>query len=260
MINKHTVTGSPNSTQVFVADSPQGKSFTSLADLTSHHLKNSDTVGTRVRHESNAQANHSNIVIPNVFMKKEIQYNEAQNQSLKFNMKSDINFQKNYGESSNERNKATSLQDNFCNLSIGSKIDSVNKKLYPEVSKTDTCISSQDNWTIDLSIALKEAELLSVEKNSKQSNLDTGDVHKNSMNANPQIESNVIDISYFRLPTTLNLISLRNVRLAYTKLNVSAFGQTLCKNWRLSKPKLKSQKQECHKIKRFDFSIPYRRT
>lgn len=68
-----------------------------------------------------------------------------------------------------------------------------------------------------------------------------------------------IEIPYILLPTTLNLSSLRNVKLPHTKQNVSLFGRTLCRTWKSKKPILKSQEQQRETVKRFDFSVPYSR-
>jgi len=115
--------------------------------------------------------------------------------------------------------------------------------------------SSPDDW-VDLSTALKEAEFLT-DSSFRNDNLTTSrklyhDMHNLEicLEDDTRVTSNM-------LPVTLNLCVLKHVKLPYTKKNVSSFGKTLCKEWKMKRPILKAIVRHYNIVRPFDFSTPY---
>jgi len=119
----------------------------------------------------------------------------------------------------------------------------------------EICTQSSDDW-VDLSSALKEAEFLSDNAFCNDNVTTSRKLYRNTHNVEIYLEDDN-RVTPNVLPVTLNLCALRYVKLPYTKKNVSVFGKTLCKQWKIKRPVLRANVQHYNTIKPFDFSIPY---
>lgn len=244
--------------------------FKSLADLTAHHLqKSSSLLGSRNTNEKTLSCG-TNFVIPKLSLKKD-NCNDQSNVDLSATQRN-INIG---SDTLNDKTKVDpnsmdslerhishvlALSRNYTNpdsIDISQKVESKEDSLL-NVSGTRT--PSPDLWMIDLSSALKEATAI-IPNNpiSSHTKAKVIGITDTISKLNIHISDHNTPIPYNILPTTLNLSPLKHVKLPYAKKNVSLFGRTLCKTWKLRKPNLKSQKQQYETVRRFDFSVPYSR-
>ena len=238
--------------------------FKTLADLTAHHLQNtSNLLGNE-----KTSSPKTNFLIPKLSIKKD-NCNDINEQLNLSTILEDIHID---SAAVNDRKSDDSMDSlerslssvfafskDFINTSIKSNSQNMESKNDLIVNVGDTRTPSPDPWIIDLNSTLKEATFL-VSNNCSHTKLEMlKDVHNIIPNSSLQIPNKNIEIPYAMLPTTLNLSCLRYIKLPYSKKNVSLFGRTLCRTWKLKKPILKSQQEHHKTVKRFDFSVPYTR-
>lgn len=242
--------------------------FKTLADLTAHHLqKNSSLIDNANSNEKNLLPK-TNFVIPKLSIKKD-------NRSDINNVQLDLpTAQKDIDDSIlNDRKTDDSMDSleqslfsafafsrDYPNTIIKSNSQSVKSQNDPVLNVSGTRTPSPDPWIIDLNSTLKETTFLASNSNRHTKSEVLEDIHNVIPISTLQISNENIEIPYAMLPTKLNLSYLRYVKLPYTKKNVSLFGRTLCRTWKLKKPILKSQQEHHKTIRRFDFSVPYTRT
>lgn len=242
--------------------------FNSLADLTAHHLQKSSSLINDTNSTRKPFSPSTNFLIPKL--------------SIRQDRSSDLSDRQ-LGLSTVQRNRnveLNSIDDTKKDYSMVLLEKSISNVLALSEDCTDIKPSSQnleteegsltnvngirtpspDNWMIDLSSALKEATSLVSDNCSQKKPKVSTNSNNNIPNTSLNITNQNIEIPYVVLPTTLNLSCLKSVKLPYTKQNVSLFGRTLCRSWKWKKPILKSQEQQYETVKRFDFSVPYRRT
>lgn len=225
------------------SDTSAAQPFSSLAALTADYLQKSNAtnnIESRERHQSQ-------FVIPKLSIKKDSE--EMKNHSPKFPNENKLNTS----------SKINLLQRNFSNMKIVSKSNPVRDVRSEEQPKDPISIvnaisTPSDDW-VDLSTALKEAEFLAdnafCNANLTNSRQSYRDMHLEvCLEDDNRITANA-------LPVTLNLRALRYGKLPYTKENVSIFGRTLCRKWRMKRPVLRAIARQYNTIKPFDFSTPY---
>lgn len=149
------------------------------------------------------------------------------------------------------------LSRNYTDHNIKNKSQNMELEENSTLNVSGTRTPSPDPWIIDLSSALKEATSLVVDNCTDIKPKVLKDVNNVIPNSRLQTSNQSIDFPYAMLPTTLNLSSLKYAKLPYTKRNVSLFGRTLCRTWKMKKPLLKSRSEQHQTIQKFDFSIPY---
>lgn len=229
-------------------------SFKSLADLTAHHLQKSSNLIDNTNSNEKKFTSKTNFVIP----KLSIQNKNCNNTQLDV-----CAIQKHIDYSMDSLEKSLSSvfasSKNYTDTNIKNDSQNIEIKKDTILNENGTRTSSPDSWMIDLNSALKEAtSLVSSNQNYAKSKILEDDYNIIS-NTNLKTFNQNDEIPCDMLPTTLNLSCLRYVKLPYTKKNVSLFGRTLCRTWKLKKPILKSQDHQ-EKLKRFGFSVPYTRT
>lgn len=258
--SKHTQSVNLNTMKIPSRHNADSQSFSSLAALTAHHLQKSNPINDRELCKEQ-QLPNLQFVIPKLSIKNDSKITE--NKSL-LKASDDGSSEKQLISNSNlNKYSINLLQKDFSNMSILSKNNIVmDVKLEEQLQNPISVIHdirspSPDGCVIDLTIALKEAKLLTdgTFNNSIASGKFYGDA--------PNIEiymMNTTDAISNMLPVTLNLSALRHVKLRYTKKRVSVFGRTLCRKWKTRKPVLRVLVQYRGVIKPFDFSVPYRST
>lgn len=243
------------------------QSFGSLAALTAHHLQKSNTNDVKFserEQSSNLFDKQKQFLIPKLSIKDDKNDDFKNRELLKSHNNDDSKSiyttkQLIFADSIN-KHKSIDLQTKFSNMHILSNSDTeVDVNLEKQLEKSINVVNevrttSPENWIIDLSTALKEAELLT---ESSFNSINSTSLKKSYYNT-PNLEIDDKDEISNVLPVTLNLYALRRVQLPYTKKKVSLFGRTLCKKWKTRKPNLKLSVYYLDtNVKRFDFSTPY---
>ncbi|XP_076248470.1 uncharacterized protein LOC143188219 [Calliopsis andreniformis] len=240
--------------------------FNSLADLTAHHLQNTSSI----MNSTNSDRPHSsstNFVIPKLSIKKD-RSNNLNDMTLDTSiLQNNRNVKSDLVDDKEKDYSIDSLEKSILNmLALSDDCTNIKRNSYNLQAKEDSLLNvngtrtpSPDNWMIDLSSALKETTLVASDSSSQTKSNVLKTSKNNISNPNLHITNRDNEVPYICLPTTLNLSSLKNVKLPYTKKNVSLFGRTLCRTWKSRKPALKSQRQQHETVKRFDFSVPYSR-
>lgn len=257
LTSHHTESVHSDTTKISPQNNTDAQCFGSLAALTTHHLQNSNAINVEFREKE--QLPNSQFVIPKLSIKKN-DYPDVNNiQSLELH-----NNSKRQPVHANNKHPINLLERNFSDMYISLENNDVtnveSKKQFKDpinvINKTRT--PSPDNWMIDLSTALKEAEFLT-NCTSTNANLTVSRKFYYDM---PNLEICIEDNSVISntLPVTLNLCALRHIKLPHTKKNVSVFGRTLCRKWKTRKPVLKILVQHYNTVKSFDFSTPYQNT
>lgn len=231
--------------------------FSSLAALTADYLQKSNATNNI---ESQERCQSSIFVIPKLSIKKKETNEKTRNIQLPFNNENS----KRQLVSTNilGKHEIDLLQKDFSNMDIFPKsnivksVKSENQLKDPINIVNEICTSSSDDW-VDLSTALKEAEFLT-DSAFCNANLTTSrKLYHDTHNLEIYLEDDN-RVTPNVLPVTLNLCALRFVKLPYTKRNVSVFGKTLCKKWKIKRPILEVIVQQYNTIKPFDFSTPYK--
>jgi len=255
LISYQTDSASSNTIKISSQSNTDVQSFGSLAALTAHHLQKSDATNyTEFR--KNSPSSNLQFVIPKLSIKKN-NSEETDTQLLKFR---DIEYRQTISINNIDKPSIDLLEADFSNMRI--LPNSATKNINFE-SQTRTIINdvnqirtpSPDNL-VDLSIALKEAELLTRNISNANSALKKLDYEMANLEIRNDDKNN---IKPNLLPVTLNLCALRLTKLPYSKQKPSVFGRTLCRKWKMEKPNLKIFTQHCDTIKPFDFSISYTR-
>lgn len=243
-----------NSTMDSLKNNSNKISFKSLADLTAHHLQKSSNLIDNTNSNEKSFSSKTNFVIPKL---------SIQNENCNDSQLDVCAIQKHIDYSMDSLEKSLSSvfasSKNYTDTNIKNDSQNIELKKDTILNENGTRTSSPDSWMIDLNSALKEStSLVSSNQNYAKSKILEDDyniissTNLKTFNQNDEIPCDI-------LPTTLNLSCLRYVKLPYTKKNVSLFGRTLCRTWKLKKPILKSQDHH-EKLKRFGFSVPYTRT
>ena len=263
-ISNHIDSVTSNSTNDPCKNNLDAVSFKSLADLTAHHLQKSTNLIGSTNFNGEASLCSTNFVIPKLSIKND-KSNDLENVQLNsFDSKININLESIYDQEKDD--SMDSLERSISNVLALSRNytdhNIKNKSQNMELEENSTNVSgtrtpSPDPWIIDLSSALKEATSLVVDTCTDTKSKALKDVSNVIPNSRLQTSNENTDIPYAMLPTTLNLSSLKHAKLPYTKRNVSLFGRTLCRMWKMKKPLLKSQLEQHQTIQKFDFSIPY---
>ena len=263
-IPNHIDSVTSNSTNDPCKNNLDAVSFKSLADLTAHHLQKSTNLIGSTNFNGEASLCSTNFVIPKLSIKND-KSNDLENVQLNsFDSKKNINLESIYDQEKDD--SMDSLERSISNVLALQGIILIrilkNKSQNMELEENSTNVSgtrtpSPDPWIIDLSSALKEATSLVVDTCTDKNSKALKDVSNVIPNSRLQTSNENTDIPYAMLPTTLNLSSLKYAKLPYTKRNVSLFGRTLCRIWKMKKPLLKSQSKQHQTIQKFDFSIPY---
>lgn len=257
LISHHTESIHSNTTKIPLQNNIDAQCFGSLAALTAHHLQKSSAANVEC-HEKE-QLPNSQFVIPKLSIKKNDNANVENIQSLKLHDNS-----KKQLVHANSKHPINLLQKNFSDMYISVENNDMTNIESKEQFKDSINIvneartPSPDNWMIDLSTALKEAEFLTDCISSNANLTASRKFYYDMPNLEMCIEDNKNSVISNTLPVTLNLCALRHIKLPYTKKNVSVFGRTLCRKWKTKKPILKSLVQHYDTIKSFDFSTPYR--
>lgn len=245
-------------TEVSSRDNTDSQSFSSLAALTAHHLKKSNPTNDKELREKR-QSPSLQFVIPKLSINSN---SEATENKLPLKFSNDESSEKQLvANSSSNRYPMDLLQNDFSNMSILSRgnilMDVKLEKQFqsPMAVVNDIRSPSPDGCVIDLTMALKEAQLLA--DGSFSNSTASGKFYRDAPNLEIYMR-NAADFMPNMLPVTLNLCALRHVRLRYTKTQVSMFGKTLCRKWKTKKPILKVLVQHRGAVKPFDFSVPYR--
>lgn len=256
LISHHTESIHSDTAKITSQNNMDTQCFGSLAALTAHHLQKSSA---NVEFREKEQLPNSQFVIPKLSMKKNDNTNVKNIQSLKLH-----NNSKKQSVHANSKHPINLLEKNFSDMYISLENNDVtnveSKKQFKDpinvVNEVRT--PSPDNWMIDLSTALKEAEFLT--DCISNANLTASKKFYYDMpNLEMCIEDNKNSVISNTLPVTINLCALRHIELPYTKKNVSVFGRTLCRKWKTKKPVLKIPIQCYDTVKSFDFSTPYQR-
>ncbi|CAK9803563.1 hypothetical protein ANTPLA_LOCUS3690 [Anthophora plagiata] len=244
-------------------------SFTSLADLTAHHLQKSSTLIDRTNSNGKTCLPNTNFVIPKLSIKKSscsdlnnIQFGLStiqKNINMQFEMANDRKKDDSMDSLERSISNVLALSRDCTNSNTRNNSHSVETKEDAILNVSGNRTPSPDPWMIDLSSALKEATSVVSNNYSYKNSKTLKDANNVTPNLNLYTSNQNVENPYDMLPTTLNLSCLKYVKLPYTKKSVSLFGRALCKTWKLKKPILKSQKIQYETIKRFDFSVPYTR-
>lgn len=256
LISHHTESIHSDTTKITSQNNMDTQCFGSLAALTAHHLQK---FSANVEFREKEQLPNSQFVIPKLSMKKNDNANVKNIQSLKLHDNS-----KRQSVHANSKHPINLLETNFSDMYISLENNDVtnveSKKQFkdPINVANEARTPSPDNWMIDLSTALKEAELLT-DCTSSANLTASRKFYYDMPNLEMCIEDNKNSVISNTLPVTLNLCALRHIKLPYRKKNVSVFGKTLCRKWKTKKPVLKIPVQRYDTVKSFDFSTPYQR-
>jgi hypothetical protein len=256
LISDQTDSTSSNTIKISSQNNADVQSFGSLAALTAHHLQKSDATNY-TEFLKNSPSSSSQFVIPKLSIKKNDSEETTDTQLLKFR---DNENRQTISINNIDKHSIGLLEADFSNMRIfpNSATKNINfenqtRSIINDVNQIRT--PSPDNL-VDLSIALKEAELLT----RNISNADFALKKLDHEMANLEIHNDdKNNIKPNLLPVTLNSCALRLTKLPYTKQKPSVFGRTLCRKWKTEKPNLKIFTQHCHTIKPFDFSTSYTR-
>lgn len=243
-----------DTTKISLQSNTNVQPFSSLAALTADYLQKSNTannIESQEKHESPI----AQFVIPKLSINKKDSEKTKSVPSPKFHDNENTRRQLKFTNISS-KHKIDLLQKDFSNMNIFPNIlkdvESEEQLKIPISIVNKICTQSSDDW-VDLSTALKEAEFLS-DNAFCNDNLTSRKLYRNTHNLEIYLEDNRVTP---KLPVTLNLCALKYVKLPYTKKNVSVFGKTLCKQWKIKRPVLRANVQHYNTIKPFDFSIPY---
>lgn len=258
LISHHTESIHSDTTKISSQNNTDTQCFNSLAALTAHHLQKSNKAAN-VEFRERERLSNSQFVIPKLSMKKNDNADVRNMQSLKLS-----NNNKMQPIHTNHKHSIDLLDKDFSDMCIVENNHATNVKSKEQfkdsinVDINETRTASPDNWMIDLSIALKEAEHLT---DCTSNNLTVPRKFYYDM---PNLETCIEDyknsVISNTLPITLNLCNLRHAKFSYTKKKVSVFGRTLCRKWETRKPVLKIVLQRYDTVKPFDFSTPYQNT
>lgn len=244
-----------------ISSQRNAQSFGSLAALTAHHLQKSNMTNDTKFHERQ-QLPNSQFVIPKLIIKKNDNEGTGNVQSLK-SSNDENNKKQLIPIDSLDKYPIDTLQKDLSNMHIMSKNYITTEKLEKQLDMrsviNDIRAPSPENWIIDLSTALKEAELLT---NCTFNNANSNALRKFHYDT-PNLETCMEDESDVMpnlLPVCFNLCALMHVKLPYIKKkkNISMFGKILCRKWKTKKPNLEILVQHSGTVKPFDFSVPYR--
>lgn len=251
-IPNHADSAESETTKISLQNNTDSQSFNSLAALTAHHLQKSNAI-SNIGFRENQSSPNSQFVIPKLSIKKDNSEATTSTQLSTFR-----EHNKNKQISSMNKQPIDSLQADFSNMRIFPNSAMTNLELKGQSQSTINQISApHDKWMVDLSVALKEAEFLILNTSDSISS-DSNKLDHEIPNLELRVDDKS-DIMPNLLPVTLNLSAVRRTNLPYTKLKVSVFGQTLCRQWKTKRPNLKVFVQHHNTIKPFDFSIPYTR-
>jgi len=253
-ISHQTDSASSNTIKISSQNNTDVQPFGSLAALTAHHLQKSNAINY-IEFCKNSPSPNSQFVIPKLSIKKNNSAETIDTQLLKF-----CNNENRQTISINniDKHSIDLLEADFSNIRIlsNSAMKNINFESRTIINDVNQIrIPSPDNL-VDLSIALKEAELLTRNISNVDSVLKKLDHEMTNLEIRNDDKNN---IKPNLLPVTLNLCALRFTKLPYTKQKVSVFGRTLCRKWKTEKPNLKIFMQHCDIIKPFDFSTSYTR-
>lgn len=232
-ISNHAKSVNSNTTEISSQHSINTQPFSSLAALTAHHLQNSNTDNDTKFHEMR-QLPSSQFVIPKLLSKKS---NSERTQVPKSSNNENKTIQLT-STNSLDKYPIDLLENNLSKLHILSKNDITTGKLEAQLKPMnvtdDMHTLSSENWAIDLSTALKEAELLT-------DRIVNNPVALRKLYDKPNLDLRTEDKSDMvnLLPISLNSCALRSTKLPYTKKNVSMFGRTLCREWKAKRSILK---------------------
>lgn len=253
LTSHHTESIHSDTTRISSQNNTDAQFFGSLAALTAHHLQKSNVANVEFRERK--QLPNSQFVIPKLSIKKNDNA-DVNIQSLKLS-----NNSKSQAIHTNNKHPIDLLEKGFTDMYILENNDVTNVESIEQIKApinviNETRTPSPDNWIIDLSIALKEAELLTTSSNTNLT------IPRKFFYDMPNLEICIEENSVISntLPITLNLCDMRHAKFPYTKKNVSVFGRTLCRKWKSRKPVLKVVVQRYDTVKRFDFSTPYQKT
>lgn len=242
--------------------------FNSLADLTAHHLQKSSSLINDTNSTWKPFSPSTNFLIPKLSIRQDRSSDLSDRQLGLSTVQKDRNVELNSIDDTKKDYSMDLLEKSISNVLALSEV-CTNIKPSSQIleAKEDSLAnvngirtpSPPVNWMIDLSSALKEATSLVSDNCSQKKPKVLTSSNNNIPSTSLNISNQNFEIPYVVLPTTLNLSCLKSVKLPYTK-HVSLFGRTLCRTWKWKKPILKSQEQQYETVKRFDFSVPYRRT
>lgn len=246
--------------------------FSSLADLTANHLQKSNISSNKIELCTKSSLN-SGFIIPKLNINKDKKNFEHDIVSLKFdkenNADSTVNITKNETEDQFNLDKIQidSLRKGISNFKLASNPNnefteqkSVNLANLMEHNAERVRTPSPDDWLIDLSAALKEVHVPDLKHNRQVEPMTN--LYYDTLSSIDEMKNNSLNDSNSEanVECTLNLNSLIDARLPYTKKTVSSLGKILGRKWKLKKPFIKCKREEYENIKRFDFSTPYTRT
>lgn len=255
LTSHHTESIHSDTTKICSQNNTDAQSFGSLAALTAHHLQKSNVANVEFREKE--QLPNSQFVIAKLSIKKNDNADVGNIQSLK------RHDSKRQPVHTNSKHPVDLLEKDFSDMYIFLENNDVTNIESKEQFKDPINVineirtPSPDNWMIDLSTALKEAEFLTDCTSSNANMAISRKFYYDMPNLEICMEDNKNSVLSNALPITLNLCALRHVKLPYTKKNVSVFGKTLCRKWKTKRPVFKVLVQSYNTVKAFDFSLPY---
>lgn len=259
-ISHHTESMNSDITKISSQSDTNTQPFNSLAALTADYLQKSN-ITNNIEFQERHQSLTSQFVIPKLSIKKK-DSEEMKNVHLSKFHNNESSKRQLISTNILSKDEINLLQKDFSNMDIVPKSNIVIKDIKSEKQfknpmsiVNEICTPSTDDW-VDLSTALKEAEFLT-DNAFCNANLTTSrKLYRNTHNLEICLEDDS-RITPNMLPVTLNLCALRYVKLPYIKKNVSMFGKTLCKKWKMKRPVLRTIVQHYNTVKPFDFSTPY---
>lgn len=197
------------------------------------------------------QSPSSQFVVPKLSIKKN---NSEETGNVQLSKSSDSENNKTLIYPNSLSKHSIDLQKDFSGMHISLKSNTATEEQFnnPASSISQTRTASPDNWVIDLSTALKEAEFLTNNTFSNVKLTTSKKFYYDMSNLDLCVEKSSVMLNV--LPVTPNLCALRHVKLPYTKEKVSVFGKTLCRKWKTRKPICKVTAQHYDTVKPFDFS------
>lgn len=232
-------------------DEGKKAAFGTLADLTAHHLQKSNSGDVRTSlFGKGSPSPKTNFVIPKLSRDRGNEETHAVAPPTFCLVDSLLSLE----QTPQPSDDAPTVKHDEENLS--SKLE--------EMNLNGSVIAN--NWTIDLTTALRSSQSKSEEKSVTREEKMSGNRSANEISficTSPIIdheEWNIHVNTEYAVPNEgceLNLSYLRKIKLRYSHKMASSFGQMLCKRWKYRKPYVVRQKSIINeKIKRFDFSTP----
>lgn len=233
--------------------------FGSLADLTAHHLRNSNS-------SSAIGSSSKDLVIPKLSTKNNPRIFPSPMRSEKLSGN-------NWVQGKIDQNDSCELfNSNFCKTrNSPQKTDHeiqlrdtnivTDRTIFARDSFQNTRTPSPEDWEIDLTTALSEtfSHIIKPSCNSSLNLTEDLSHHISRLdiysNTNTVLEVTENDAPNFSSNCDLNMSSLQHIKLPYSKEIVSLFGKILCRKWKSKKPYIRSN-ASIDVVKRFDFSIP----